>query len=460
LIKYLKNKGAKIMPKKNIFRYTALLLAIAFVALPAKLIYAASVSGSGSAMISTGSSAGNTLTVSMTGVTSPTGSMKYNAYLLDDSMKKTSVGNVSVDEDGVAKLSYTSDSDIMINFRRLEIREESGASSRIIFANTIPGQDVKNIRALVGKDSEITALQNVLNNAISHATNGKNAKTTADLVISAKKMMDVVNGDVGNGVAAHVKLASEAITKAMGTNITGSYVYDSGTTANSAITVIQSNADAAVLSAQQAQTFKNFETGSILMNDALNSLLRAKNLGTVIATKESYKMGSFKLSKLDDIYTTIKNDTRLTKLSSAINTAGMSSDLSAIGPMTLLAPTDTAITSYGDANWSKLSNNSANLKRALEVHILDSHLLSGDSKIDTRIMDSNRAKYTATDIEASNGIIHLVDTVIARRGPFPGLPSVGAYDTNVLNVAYGMLALGIMLITISGLVRLNYRKNI
>jgi hypothetical protein len=75
-------------------------------------------------------------------------------------------------------------------------------------------------------------------------------------------------------------------------------------------------------------------------------------------------------------------------------------------------------------------------------------------------MDSNRAKYTATDIEASNGIIHLVDTVIVRRGPFPGLPSVGSYDTNVLNVAYGMLALGIMLITISGLVRLNYRKNI
>lgn len=449
------------MPKKNIFRYTALLLAIAFVALPAKLIYAASVSGSGSAMISTGSSAGNTLTVSMTGVTSPTGSMKYNAYLLDDSMKKTSIGNVSVDEDGVGKLSYTSDSDIMVNFRRLEVREESGASSRIIFANTIPGQDVNNIRALVGKDSDITGLQNVLDTAISHATDGKNSKTTADLVISAKKMIDVVNGNVGNGVAAHIELANAAITKAMGTNITGSYVYDNGTTASNAITtVIQGNADAAVLSAQQAQTFTNFETGSILMNDALNSLLRAKNQGTVIATKESYEMGSFKLSKLDDIYTTIKNDTRLTKLASAVNTAGMSSALSATGPMTLLAPTDTAITTYGDANWEKLSSNSANLKRALEVHVLDSHLLSGDAKIDIRIMDSNQAKYTATDIEASNGIIHLVDTVIARRGPFPGLPSVGAYDTNVLNVAYGMLALGIMLITVSGLVRLNYRKNI
>ena len=67
------------MPKRNILRYTALLMAIAFVALPAKLIHAATVSGSGSAMISTGSSAGNTLTISMTGVTPPTGSMKYNA---------------------------------------------------------------------------------------------------------------------------------------------------------------------------------------------------------------------------------------------------------------------------------------------------------------------------------------------------------------------------------------------
>ena len=134
----------------------------------------------------------------------------------------------------------------------------------------------------------------------------------------------------------------------MGTNITGSYVYDNGTTASNALDIIQSNADAAVLSGKQAQTFSNFETGAILMNDSLNSLMRAKNQGTVLATSEAYQMGSFKLSKLDDIYTTIKNDTRLTKLAKAVNTAGMNSDLSATGPMTLIAPTDTAITSYGD----------------------------------------------------------------------------------------------------------------
>ena len=447
------------MPKRNILRYTALLMAIAFVALPAKLIHAATVSGSGSAMISTGSSAGNTLTISMTGVTPPTGSMKYNAYLLDDSMKKTNIGAVSVDEDGAAKLSYNSDSDILLNFRRLEVREESGASSRIVFANTIPGQDVKNIRALVNKDSEIAALQGLLDTAITHATAGKNAKTTADLVLNAKKMMDVIKGDVGNGVTAHIELSKSAITKAMGTNITGSYVYDNGVTAGNAIDIIQSNADAAVLSATQAQTFTNFETGAILMNDALNSLMRAKNQGTVLATSEAYQMGSFKLTKLDDIYTTIKNDTRLTKLASAVNTAGMSSDLSATGPMTLLAPTDTAITSYGDDKWDKLSSNAANLKRALEVHVLDGHILSGDSKIDIRVLDSNQAQYTATDIEASNGIIHLVDTVIARRGPFPGLPSVGSYDTNIQNLAYIILSIGIMLTTISGFIRLNYRKN-
>jgi len=447
------------MPKKNILRYTALIMAIAFVALPAKLIHAATVSGSGSAMISTGSSAGNTLTVSMTGVTPPTGSMSYNAYLLDDSMKKTSIGAVSVDEDGAAKLSYTSDSDILLNFRRLEVREESGASSRIIFANTIPGQDVKNIRALVNKDSEIAALEAVLDSAIAHATEGKNSKTTEDLVLNSKKMMDVINGEVGNGVAAHIKLAKAAVTKAIGTNITGSYVYDNGTTASNALDIIQSNADAAVLSGKQAQTFSNFETGAILMNDALNSLMRAKNQGTVLATSEAYQMGSFKLSKLDDIYTTIKNDTRLTKLAKAVNTAGMNSDLSATGPMTLIAPTDTAITSYGDDKWDKLSSNSANLKRALEVHVLSGHILSGDSKIDIRVLDSNQANYTATDIEASNGIIHLVDTVIARRGPFPGLPSVGAYDTNMQSLSYIILTLGIMLISISGYVRLNYRKN-
>ena len=120
----------------------------------------------------------------------------------------------------------------------------------------------------------------------------------------------------------------------------------------------------------------------------------------------------------------------------AITTSGLQTTLSGAGPMTLLAPTDTAITAYGDDKWTTLSTNSANLKRALEVHVLDSHILSGDSKIDIRILDSNQANYTATDIEASNGIIHLVDTVISRRGPFPGLPSVGAHGYNLENYSY------------------------
>ena len=62
-----------------------------------------------------------------------------NGELIDNAPdfvdKKTNIGAVSVDEDGAAKLSYNSDSDILLNFRRLEVREESGASSRIIFAN-------------------------------------------------------------------------------------------------------------------------------------------------------------------------------------------------------------------------------------------------------------------------------------------------------------------------------------
>ena len=441
------------MPKKNILKYTALIMAFAFVALPAKLIHAATISGSGSAIISTGTSAGNTLTVAMTGVTSPKGDMKYNAYLLSDSMAKTSIGALSVDEDGAAKLTYTSDGDILTNFRRLEVREESGASSRIIFANTIPGQNVNHIRALVGSGSAISDLEAVLDKAITNATDGKNASTTADLTTSAKAMISDVDG-----IAKHIASAKAAVTAAIGTNLTGSYAYDYGTSANTALDLIQANVDAGVVSATQAQTFANHETGAILMNDALNQLLRAKNNGTVTATTNAYKMGSFKLSKLDDIHTTVKNDTRLTKLSAAITTAGLQTTLSGSGPMTLLAPTDTAITAYGDDKWTTLSTNSANLKRALEVHVLDSHILSGDSKIDIRILDSNQAGYTATDIEASNGIIHLVDTVISRRGPFPGLPSVGAHSYNLENYSYLLLTFGLLLLIGSGATRLAINK--
>ena len=175
---------------------------------------------------------------------------------------------------------------------------------------------MKDIRALVDSSSAISNLEAILDKAIANATAGKNASATTDLVTNAKAMISDVDG-----ISKHIASAKVAVTKAIGTNLTGSYAYDYGTSANTALDLIQANVDAGVISATQAQTFSNHETGAILMNDALNQLLRAKNTGTVIATKNAYKMGSFKLSKLDDIYTTVQNDTRLTKLSKAITTA-------------------------------------------------------------------------------------------------------------------------------------------
>ena len=99
---------------------------------------------------------------------------------------------------------------------------------------------------------------------------------------------------------------------------------------------------------------------------------------------------------------------------------------------TVFAPTDAAFSKLGNAYVTDLvENDVANLTKILQYHVLDGKVMAADLSdgmqaetilgkyIDISIEDDtvyvNDAKVTTTDIECSNGIIHVIDTVLEPK---------------------------------------------
>ncbi len=121
---------------------------------------------------------------------------------------------------------------------------------------------------------------------------------------------------------------------------------------------------------------------------------------------------------------------RFEKLLAAVRAAGLADDLGADGPFTLLAPTDEAFDKLGARKLKSLlqPENKAALAEVLKYHVIPGRVTarqavaSGEAKtlqgarVEVKIADGRLeiggARVAATDLAASNGIIHVIDSVL------------------------------------------------
>ncbi len=117
-----------------------------------------------------------------------------------------------------------------------------------------------------------------------------------------------------------------------------------------------------------------------------------------------------------------------TTLLAAAQAAGLAETLSGAGPYTVFAPTDEAFAKLPEGTVANLLDNPDQLREILLYHIvpgrvpasevigLDSATTAQGTDVTFRVADFgvlvNNARVTTLDIEASNGIIHVIDTVI------------------------------------------------
>ncbi|MEB8389299.1 fasciclin domain-containing protein [Rhodobacteraceae bacterium KMM 6894] len=130
-----------------------------------------------------------------------------------------------------------------------------------------------------------------------------------------------------------------------------------------------------------------------------------------------------------DIVDTAASAGTFNTLVAAVQAAGLVDTLKGEGPFTVFAPTDDAFAALpeGTVDSLLLPENKDQLVSILTYHVVSGKVMSGDLTNgmmattvqggDVTIMTEggvtvNGANVTATDIEASNGVIHVIDAVI------------------------------------------------
>ncbi|MEM8886100.1 MAG: fasciclin domain-containing protein [Planctomycetota bacterium] len=136
------------------------------------------------------------------------------------------------------------------------------------------------------------------------------------------------------------------------------------------------------------------------------------------------------LPEMKDITQVAAGAKTFNTLLAAAKAAGLAETLATKGPFTVFAPTDAAFAKLPEGTVANLlkPENKETLKAVLLYHVVSGRVYSETAvtlssaptvqgaKIAISVKDGqpmvNNAKIVATDIDASNGVIHVIDTVI------------------------------------------------
>ena len=121
-------------------------------------------------------------------------------------------------------------------------------------------------------------------------------------------------------------------------------------------------------------------------------------------------------------------------LAKALDAAGLVTTLKGAGPFTVFAPTDEAFAKLPDGTLETLlkPENKEKLRRILTYHVVagkvvasdvvklqSAKAVSGDTitvKVEDGVVHVDNATVTSADVLASNGVIHVIDSVILPKG--------------------------------------------
>lgn len=132
-----------------------------------------------------------------------------------------------------------------------------------------------------------------------------------------------------------------------------------------------------------------------------------------------------------DLLDTAERAGSFTMFLNAVRIAGLTRQLKAEGPYTVFMPTDHAFTRISESDWERWKKEPKALARVLRYHIIRDRLkvtevkpgevasVAGPAlqlKSDNGMVTVNGARVTESDLQADNGVIHGLDTVLMPPG--------------------------------------------
>jgi uncharacterized surface protein with fasciclin (FAS1) repeats len=165
-------------------------------------------------------------------------------------------------------------------------------------------------------------------------------------------------------------------------------------------------------------------------------------------------------------------DGRFGTLVTALQAAELVETLEGEGPYTVFAPTDDAFAKLPEGTLESLLADVPALTDILLYHVVSGKVMAADVvkldsadtvlgqpisiKVEGDKVMVNDAQVIITDIEASNGVIHVIDTVILPPADAPAaLPETGGVSTSSMLLPL-ILAVGVILLA-SGIRVLRFR---
>ena len=156
----------------------------------------------------------------------------------------------------------------------------------------------------------------------------------------------------------------------------------------------------------------------------IKSLMLAAALVTAPVASASAQMAA----PTKDIVTTAVEAGSFKTLAAALQAAGLVATLQGPGPFTVFAPTDAAFAKLPAGTVEALLQDKAKLTAILTYHVVAGKVEAKDvvkltsaatvngASVTVKVVDGkvliNNATVTAADVQASNGVIHVIDTVI------------------------------------------------
>lgn len=139
-------------------------------------------------------------------------------------------------------------------------------------------------------------------------------------------------------------------------------------------------------------------------------------------------LGSPRLAAADNLVEVASGSSSFTTLVAAVKAAGLEEALANAGPYTIFAPTNEAFAKLpaGQIETLLQPENKESLVKVLAYHVLPGAIYATDlavgtvktlegQRLEVRLGDSvrvDRATVLAADIEADNGVIHIIDSVL------------------------------------------------
>src|SRR5687767_10450167 len=157
------------------------------------------------------------------------------------------------------------------------------------------------------------------------------------------------------------------------------------------------------------------------------------------SAQENPMVGGAEMPATNDIVTNAVNSADHTTLVTALQAAGLAETLQGEGPFTVFAPSDVAFAKLPTGTLDSLLEDPAALASVLTFHVVPGRIVAADivrangatprtvngGSLDVEVRGGkvyvNGAAVVTADVAASNGVIHVLDTVLLPA-PAPAAP--------------------------------------